>query len=140
MKNEAKLSIKSAPLAKPFGLEYATRLFGAEALADLPRFKRGKNAGQIKSHLRWVRTVTGGWSPYGIAAAGCTVRAWIGEGPLSLQSTALSGMWLGRVQPLCGSACFLGEENRAAEMARLAREETERQALIVTLREQAVVG
>jgi hypothetical protein len=122
MKNKATLTEKTAALATEFGLEYAERLFGAEALAALPRYVRGKNAGKLKGHLIWIKCERGGWSPYGVAYPNSTVRAWIGAGPFSPQSEALSGFWLGRVQSLCGSECFLGEKNRAAEMARQARE------------------
>jgi hypothetical protein len=118
----AELVRKSAPLADKFGLEYATWLFGAEALEGLPRYAKGPRAGLLKGFVIWMRCEKGGWSPYGVAYPKSTARAWIGAGMFAPESAALSGMWLGRVEPLCGSACFLGPENRAAEMARKERE------------------
>jgi hypothetical protein len=125
MTNRATLTTRHAALATDFGLDYATKLFGAEALADLPRYKRGPYAGKLKGFVTWVRAETGGWSPYGVAYPNSTVRAWIGAGQYSGERDALTGNWLGRTQQLCGSACYLGEKNRADEMARQARQRAE---------------
>ncbi len=110
----------TAPLSDDFGLSYATRLFGEAALADLPRYTRGPRAGSLKGYVLWIKAETGGWSPYGVAYPNSTIRAWIGAGPYAAETDALSGQWLGRVQYLCGSACYLGEKNRAEEMERQA--------------------
>jgi hypothetical protein len=119
---KANLETRSAPLSEEFGRDYATRLFGAEALADLPRYTRGPKKGQPKAWLRWYRATSGGWCRECQSALreGSMARAWICAGPFGLPSDALMGRWLGRVQNLCGSHQLLGEKNRAAEMARTA--------------------
>lgn len=119
----AKTEDRYAPLASDFGLDYATRLFGTEALADLPRYQRGQNAGKLKGYLRWRRTLTAGYhvNAGGGVRAGQTVRAWITAGPYGGESDALTGRWLGRVQSLCGSAIYLGEEGRARAAAEQGR-------------------
>lgn len=115
---------KSADLASEFGREYAERLFGAEAIASLPVRKSGKNKGAPKGHVCWLKTRTAGYSPYmdGGVGVGVVVRAWIGEGPLSNEGDAMRGQWLGRIQNLCGSRCYLGPEAREREAARQAKE------------------
>jgi hypothetical protein len=113
----ARLVTRSAALADDFGLSYATRLFGAEALADLPRFSRGKNAGKLKGYITWVKAESGGWSrQYGVCYPGL-VRAWIAPGYAASEGSAYTGMFLGRVQLLCASVSLLGDKNRAAWMA-----------------------
>src|SRR6476620_12323233 len=88
----AKLAFpRSAALSSDFGLDYATRLFGEEALADLPRFSRGKNAGKLKGFVRWIKCETGGWSDYGVVHHNTTVRAWIAPYEVSPQGQALRG-------------------------------------------------
>ena len=116
-KTTARLVTRSAALAEDFGVNYATRLFGAEALADLPRFSRGKNAGKLKGYITWVKAEAGGWShQYGVCRPGL-VRAWIGPSYAAPESTAMTGMFLGRNQLICASASLLGDENRARWMA-----------------------
>src|SRR3954463_13026407 len=107
----AQTTTKSADLASEFGLAYATRLFGAEAVASLPVRKAGKNKGQPKGWICWKKTTSAGYSPYvsGGVAAGVVVRAWIGEFQMSTEDMAMTGTWLGRVQSLCGSRCYLGQ-------------------------------
>ena len=61
MTTYAQISERTAGLWTEFGLNFATRLFGAEALADLPRFQKGKNKGKIKAVLRWRKVERGGW-------------------------------------------------------------------------------
>lgn len=107
---------RRAPLWEEFGIEYATRLFGAEMLDALPRFTRGPKKGQINAWLIWMRATTGGWcrecqSP---VRPGGLVRAWIGKGPLSLPGEALRSEWLGRTQQLCGSNSVLGKSTPRA--------------------------
>lgn len=105
---------KSADLATPFGLDYATRLFGAAAIASLPVRTVGKNKGAPKGHVVWLKTTTPGYSAYmsGGVAAGVVVRAWIAPSSIGGQESALSGHWCGRTQTLCGSRATLGEEGR----------------------------
>ena len=101
----AELKTKSEPLASDHGMAIALHLFGAAALADLPRFTAGKNKGRRKGSVCWTETSTAGYCVYvdGPVKAGKVVRAWIAEIPLAPEGAALSGMWLGRVQPPCGS-------------------------------------
>jgi hypothetical protein len=47
-KTYAMLETKSADLATEFGLDWATKLFGAEAIASLPVRTSGKNKGKPK--------------------------------------------------------------------------------------------
>jgi hypothetical protein len=112
---------KAAKLSSDFGYDYAVRLFGQEAIDSLPKLTRGPGAGKPKGYVCWLKTTTPGYCGYvgGGAPAGMVVRAWIGNGPFSPQGDALTGMWLGRVQTICGSRSLLGEENRKAWMASL---------------------
>lgn len=127
-KTTAQVVRRTAALAEDFGLDYATRLFGSEALADLPRYQRGKNTGKLKGTLVWIKAERGGWHyEYGVCRPGL-VRAWIVAGYDGNQGDAVTGMFLGRVQQLCASASLLGEENRAAEAARQAVEKADREA------------
>ena len=123
----ATLETKWADLATPFGLEWATKLFGADAVASLPIRKAGKNKGAPKGYVIWRKALTGGYcrevcSPVKV---GQLADAWIGLGPLSPRGS-VEGVWFGRVQPLAASAstgCFF-EEGRA----KWAREEAKRAA------------
>lgn len=115
---------KSADLASEFGLAYATRLFGEEAIASLPVRTAGKNKGKPKGYVCWLKTTSPGYCVYvsGGAPADMVVRAWIGPGPFCGQDSAFQGRWLGRVQSLCGSRFYLGAEAREKEAARQAAE------------------
>jgi len=119
---QAKVETRTAPLWEEFGIEYATRLFGAEALTDLPRYARGPNAGKPKAFLRWMRATSNGWCRecQGPVSEGGLVRAWITSAQFghSNDEYVLTGNWLGRTQPLCGSRAVLGEANRTAEIQR----------------------
>jgi hypothetical protein len=119
----AQTVIKSAALSTDFGLDYATRLFGEEAIASLPLLKSGPNKGKPKGHIMWRRTTTAGYCEYvgGGVGPNVTVRAWIGEFAGGMESGAMQGLWLGRVQSLCGSRALLGQEARD----RAAREQAE---------------
>ena len=119
----ARLETLSSPLASQFGRQWATTLFGEEAIASLPLLKAGKNKGQPKGYVFWRKAISGGWcrecqSPL---AVGQLADAWIGIGPCSTREYAVSGQWLGRMQPLGGSKYHLFQEGRdrwAAEQAR----------------------
>jgi hypothetical protein len=124
MTTYARTETRTAPLASEFGYNYAVRLFGEVALADLPRYQRGDFKGQLKGYLRWTRATSGGWcqDTRSVVRANELVRAWIGSDQLSLPGAALRGNWLGRVQQLCGVGYMLGDENRARETARYEQE------------------
>lgn len=118
---------RSASLSTEFGLEYATHLFGEEAVASLPVLQRGPNKGKPKGYVIWLKTTEAGYHPNagtGVAA-GTVVRAWIGEGPYSPEQSALRGTWLGRTQELCGSRSVLGPQYREREAARQAAQHEE---------------
>lgn len=124
-RNNVRLDWKNAALSTAFGLEWAIKLFGEEAIGSLPVLKSGKNKGQPKGFVHWRKALSGGWcdecqSP---VAVGQLVDAWIGLGFASNRSDALAGQWLGRIQPLAGSRYHLFQEGRdrhAAEQAKLA--------------------
>jgi hypothetical protein len=102
----AQLVTRSASLATPFGLEWATVLFGAEAIASLPVRLAGKHRGAPKGHVIWRKAHTPGWcSEVGTPLAyGTIADAWIGGSSQTPRGDALTGQWLGRVQPLAASA------------------------------------
>jgi hypothetical protein len=115
---------KAADLSTPFGLEWATKLFGEEAIASLPVKLAGKHKGSPKGFICWRKAAESGYcrecmSP---VRAGQLVDAWIGAGYFSARSDALSGMWLGRMQSLAASAPagFFFDEGRAREATRQA--------------------
>lgn len=104
---------REAPLSSEFGLAYATKLFGEETIADLPRYVRGPRKGQIKAWLIWEKAEKGGWHrTYGVTRPGL-VGAYIAAG--SGDPTALRGTWMGRINELRGSRAVLSAEYRAQE-------------------------
>jgi hypothetical protein len=107
----ATITTRTASLASEFGLEYATRLFGADTLAQLPRYVRGKNAGKLKGSLRWEKCEVGGWSRNhgGVVRPGL-VRAALCEDTYGVN--AYRGTYAGRTEMLDLSADFLGAEGR----------------------------
>jgi hypothetical protein len=112
----------NADLATDFGLSFATKLFGPEAIASLPVRAAGKNKGKPKGCLIWRTATTAGYcrecqSP---VKAGGYVDAWIANGPFGSRSDAVQGTWLGRPQSLASSfsSGYFFEEGRAREMAR----------------------
>ena len=123
------LTFKSAKLCEDFGFEWATKLFGAEAIDSLPKYERGPNKGKPKGFVLWRKALTSGWcrecqSPVKV---GSLVDAWIGNGSISTRSDAVIGQWLGRRQNLAcsASAGYFFEEGRqrhAAEVARNAKD------------------
>lgn len=122
----AQLETRHADLASDFGLEWATKLFGADAIASLPVRQAGKNKGKPKGFVIWRKATVAGYSrdvqtPLKV---GGLADAWIGEGPLSPRSNAMTGRWLGRTQSLAASASLgaffdEGRARHAAEQARL---------------------
>jgi hypothetical protein len=123
----AQLETHHADLASDFGLEWATKLFGADAIASLPIRQAGKHKGKPKGFVIWRKATVAGYcrevqSPLKV---GGLADAWIGEGPLSWRSNAMAGQWLGRNQSLAASfsvGVFFdeGRARHAAEQARLA--------------------
>jgi hypothetical protein len=116
---QAATRLRSADLASDFGRDLAVRWFGEEALASLPVLKAGPRKGKPKGFVLWLSTIEAGYhvNAGGGVAAGTTVRAWIAPGAYSGEDSAYQGMWLGRVQAVCGSRALLGPEARAAWMA-----------------------
>jgi hypothetical protein len=109
------MDVKHADLATEFGLNWATQLFGAEAIASLPVRKSGKNKGAPKGFVIWRKAVNGGYCrDLGHAVkAGGFIDAWIGAGFASNRSDAVQGRWLGRSQALAGSVGgYLFEQGR----------------------------
>lgn len=120
------LTFHTADLATEFGRDWATKLFGEEAIASLPTRHAGKNKGAPKGFVIWRKANGSGWcaecqSP---VRAGQLVDAWIGTGAFTPRSEAVSGNWLGRVQPMGCSAStgYFFDEGRARHAAEAARE------------------
>ena len=105
-------STHTVKLSEDFGLNLAVRWFGQEAIDSLPKLKAGPNRGKPKGTLRWMKTLSAGWSEWGQhpAKKGDIVWCWIGnKGP----TEADRGFWLDRVQTLSGSySVFMGPKNR----------------------------
>ena len=128
------LESKSAKIAEPFGLEWATKLFGEEAVASLPTFKAGPNKGKPKGFIHWRKATKAGWSAeHGIVVGLGVVDAWISEGQLGFRHNAMKGHWLGREQNLAGSRCYLFEDGRARHAAEEARLQADREAEMAEL-------
>jgi hypothetical protein len=129
-RRQAQTTHRSAPLSGEFGLGYATRLFGEEAIASLPVITRGPNKGKPRGYVCWLRTTEAGYhvnAGRGVSAD-TTVRAWIGEGQYTDQDNAVRGMWLGRIQNICGSMDLLTPAYRARHAEEEARDKAEREA------------
>ena len=121
MPKYADLVRNAADLSTDFGLDWAKKLFGEEAVASLPVRASGKNKGRPKGFVVWRKASVAGYcrevcSPL---AAGQLADAWIGAGHYTHRGDALRGMWLGRVQPLAASAPagYFFESGRAAHAA-----------------------
>lgn len=119
----ATLETKSADLATEFGLDWATKLFGAEAIASLPIRASGKNKGKPKGFVIWRKASTAGYcrevqSPMTV---GQLADAWIGLGFATTRNGAIDGRWMGRPEKLALSRCYLFEEGRARRAAEIAR-------------------
>lgn len=122
----AQLQTRNADLATDFGLDWAIKLFGQEAIDSLPVRTAGKNKGKPKGFVIWRKALAAGYCREisGPLAVGQLADAWIGAGSFSARDNAVVGQWLGRKQPLGASAsanCFFekGREARAREQARL---------------------
>jgi hypothetical protein len=118
-----------AALSTEFGRNYATWLFGEEAIASLPLITRGPNKGQPKGYVIWRRTTEAGYHVNAGGGVGkdVTVRAWIGEHMHSSESQPMLGQWLGREQGLCGSLGVLGPKARERDAQERARDAAERE-------------
>lgn len=115
MTKYATLETRSADLATPFGLDWATRLFGAAAIASLPTRQAGKNKGAPKGHVIWRKAATAGYcrETQQPVAVGAVVDAWIGQSGMTSRGDAMRGHWLGRVQAIAASRAYLFEDGRA---------------------------
>lgn len=131
MTKYATLETRSADLATPFGLDWATKVFGAEAIASLPIRQAGKNKGAPKGHIIWRKAATAGYCRecQHAVAVGALVDAWIGASGMTLRSDAMRGNWLGRVQSMAAARVYLFEDGRArwAAEQEVARQDLERQ-------------
>lgn len=116
----ASFDVKSAPLFGDFGLEYATKLFGEETIASLPRYVRGPKKGKIKAYLIWTKCTEGGWSNSGVAVPGLH-RAMIAPFPYAGERDALRGKWCGQDETLSLPRAYLFAEGRASRMKELER-------------------
>lgn len=107
----ARLETKDADIGKPFGLEWATKLFGQEVIDQLPRYVRGPKKGEIKAYVFWEKCTVGGWvRGQGVMTPGMN-QAWIGPwGASSREAFVLN--WGGRAQPVCGSRSYLFASGR----------------------------
>ena len=135
MPTYAQLETKTADLATEFGLQWAIKLFGAEAIASLPVRASGKNKGSPKGFVIWRKATVAGYSRECCAPlrVGGMCDAWIGASGFVLRSGATRGAWLGRTQALAASfsANYFFDEGRArmaaeqaADKARWAEEKT----------------
>ena len=129
--NHAPTTHRSAPLVAAFGRSYAIMLFGHEAIDSLARVKVGPNKGKPRGHVIWRVTTAAGYHPNAQrwVGAGVVVRAWVGVGPMSHEDGAMPGIWLGRMQQLCGSIGLLSAEYRAQHAAEQERHSRELRAL-----------
>lgn len=132
MGRTARTTLRSAPLCAEFGRDYATYLFGAEAVASLPLFTRGDKKGQPKGWINWLRTTEAGYHPNAgrAVAADTTVRVWITEHQGAPESSAMFGFWHGRTQNLAGSMSVLGDEGRERRARDVANAAADRAALL----------
>jgi hypothetical protein len=129
MTNRATTTIRNAPLNSEFGWEYATHLFGEEALAKIPTYTRGPKKGQPKGYLNWKRCSKGGWDrDHGVCLPNTTVFAWITLYPGVPSTMALTGQFLGREQQLAAADTYLGPKGRARHEAETRTNEETRRA------------
>jgi hypothetical protein len=114
------LQTLNAALSSDFGLSWATKLFGEDAIASLPAYLRGPNKGKPKGFVIWRKALNGGYcrEVCGPLAAGQMADAWIGLGPYS-ERGSVDGKWLGRTQALASSfsAGVFFEEGRSRQAA-----------------------
>jgi len=121
-KTYAVLETKYADLATDFGLDWATKLFGAETIASLPVRASGKNKGKPKGFVIWRKASVAGYSRevQSPLAVGQLADAWLALGMYCTRSDAMSGYWMGRTETLALSRCYLfedGRQRRASENA-----------------------
>lgn len=110
-RQKATITTRTAALASEFGLDYATRLFGADVIRQIPTFTRGKNVGKPKGSIRWEKCEVGGWSRDrgGVVRPGL-VRAALCEDTCGSKPYTLT--YAGRVETMDLSADYLGEDGR----------------------------
>jgi hypothetical protein len=61
MSRYASIATKRAYLSEDFGAEMATRYFGDEQMAELPKYVRGAKKGKLKGYIQWDKVTRGGW-------------------------------------------------------------------------------
>jgi hypothetical protein len=136
----AQLETRHADLATDFGLDWATKLFGTEAIASLPVRASGKNKGKPKGFVIWRKATIAGYcrDVQAPLAVGQLADAWIGSACFSGRSNAVQGQWMGRSQSLAAAAsagCFF-DAGRARHAAEQARNEADRQEMIADWKAQ----
>lgn len=137
----ARVVTKMAPLSSEFGLSYATKLFGAEALADLPRYIRGPKKGQIKAWLHWMKAESGGWYRRDLRDTGRVLRPGLVEAHISdSPDYAAAPLWTQR--ELRAPGHLLGDEGRkiAAQIEAQNRESQIRQLTEIATTNEAAVA
>ena len=122
-----RLETSNAALSTDFGLEWATKLFGAEAMASLPTYKIGPKKGKPQGYVIWRKAAENGYCADVRAplAAGQLVDAWIGRDSLTLYGAAMRGQWVGHVQNVSMVAHYLFAEGRARRAAEQAEHDAE---------------
>jgi hypothetical protein len=70
----ASIVYNTAWLGKDFGRDFAIRQFGQEIVDALPRYVKGKNAGNHKASIEWIKVAQGGWVSHGAEGVGHVER------------------------------------------------------------------
>ena len=122
-----RLETRNAALSTEFGAEWATKLFGAEAIASLPTYKIGPKKGQPQGYVIWRKAAESGYCAEARAplAVGQLVDAWIGRDSLTLTGAAMHGQRMGRVQQLAMAAHYLFAEGRARRAVEQAEQDAD---------------
>ena len=81
MTTRATIASRSAWLGKDFGEQLARRYFGDEAVDQLPRYVRGKNAGKLKAEIEWIKVENGGWVGTSVATANGSAGGFVENRP-----------------------------------------------------------
>lgn len=101
----------AAQLSSDFGLEWATKAFGADVIEQLEKFQSGPRKGKVKGWFVWINVESGGWDRrYGVMKPGKFSRAWLAATEFG---EPLEGIWMGRPQQLAGPRTSLFDEGRA---------------------------
>lgn len=130
MTNYARTEVLSASLATPFGLDWATKLFGKEVVSQLPTYAKGPRKGKVKGYVHWLKATVGGWSrEHGVCLPGLN-RAWLTLSQFETRRDAVRLTLAGKVQTIDLDRAYLFEEGRARlaaeRAAQLAGVEAER--------------